>query len=115
MSIFIGTYGMSLSSDMAVSNSSATSATSATVETTSLLKSIAQFIDTAGGVTIGLIIAYLAYKHFSEARRRGFPHKKAPLPPGPPGDFIIGHYRHIPEEESFRKYQQWSKQYSKSK
>lgn len=108
----MGDFGIGPSSDMATSNSSATGATGAP---TTGFQSIQQSVDTVAGIAIGLFIAYSAYKNLSEAYRRGDPYRKAPLPPSPPGDFLLGHYRHVPEDESFRKYSEWSKKYSKLK
>lgn len=36
------------------------------------------------------------------------------LPPGPPGELLIGHYRKIPFEADFKQYNAWSKEYSRS-
>lgn len=38
--------------------------------------------------------------------------RKYPLPPGPPGEFILGHYRKIPFVAAFKQYAQWGKEYS---
>jgi hypothetical protein len=37
----------------------------------------------------------------------------APLPPGPPAEFLIGHYRIVPTDASFKAYAEWGKQYSR--
>ncbi|KAH7328195.1 cytochrome P450 [Stachybotrys elegans] len=34
-----------------------------------------------------------------------------PLPPGPPGEFLLGHLRKIPKENTAATYAQWSKKY----
>ena len=38
---------------------------------------------------------------------------RTPLPPGPPGEFILGHYRVVPVDAAFKQYAKWGKQYSK--
>lgn len=40
--------------------------------------------------------------------------RKYPLPPGPPGEFILGHYRKIPFVAAFKQYAQWGREYSMS-
>ncbi len=35
-----------------------------------------------------------------------------PLPPGPPPEPILGHYRMVPEDAAFKQYAKWSKEYS---
>lgn len=35
-----------------------------------------------------------------------------PFPPGPPGEFILGHLRVIPFEDPFKSYLDWGKEYS---
>ncbi|KAK1778024.1 cytochrome P450 [Copromyces sp. CBS 386.78] len=109
MNFLRGNFGTDPSPNMATSNSSAASTSSAS---TIDFQSIAKSVDTAAGIAIGLFIAYSAYKNLSEAYRRGDPWRKFPLPPSPPGDFLLGHYRHVPEDESFRKYSEWSKKYN---
>ncbi|EEA23614.1 hypothetical protein TMatcc_002489 [Talaromyces marneffei ATCC 18224] len=37
--------------------------------------------------------------------------RKYPLPPGPPGEFILGHSRTIPFVAPFKQYAQWAKEY----
>ncbi|KEY71479.1 hypothetical protein S7711_03546 [Stachybotrys chartarum IBT 7711] len=37
--------------------------------------------------------------------------KPLPLPPGPPGDFLVGHLRKIPTENTAAAYARWSKEY----
>ncbi|KAK1767239.1 O-methylsterigmatocystin oxidoreductase [Phialemonium atrogriseum] len=36
---------------------------------------------------------------------------KVPLPPGPPGEFLLGHYRIVPVNEAFKWYAKWGKEY----
>ena len=112
LKFFMGDFDIGPLSNMVTSNSSATSASSAPATG---FQFIQQSVDTVAGTAIGLFIAYSAYKNLSEAYRRGDPNRKAPLPPSPPGDFLLGHYRHVPENESFRKYLEWSKKYSELK
>ncbi|KAF7550038.1 hypothetical protein G7046_g8144 [Stylonectria norvegica] len=38
--------------------------------------------------------------------------KKLPLPPGPPGEFLLGHTRVMPRENVAETYAKWSKQYN---
>lgn len=44
--------------------------------------------------------------HFLRARNR------PPLPTSPPGEFLLGHYRLVPEDAAFKKYAEWSKEYN---
>ncbi|KAK4646069.1 hypothetical protein QC761_0038990 [Podospora bellae-mahoneyi] len=44
--------------------------------------------------------------HFLQARNR------PPLPTSPPGEFLLGHYRLVPEDAAFKKYAEWSKEYN---
>lgn len=110
MNFFTGAFGTDPSSNMARNNSSAAGTSSAS---TIDFQTIAKSVDTATGIAIGLFVAYSAAKHLSEAYLRGNTWGKLPLPPSPPGDFLLGHSRLIPEDESFRKYAKWSKEYSK--
>ena len=38
--------------------------------------------------------------------------RKYHLPPGPPGEFVLGHYRKIPFVAAFKQYAKWSREYS---
>lgn len=58
-----------------------------------------------GGVVLFLALYLVPYV----LRKR-----KLPLPPGPPGEFILGHYRKIPFVAAFKQYAQWGKEYSVS-
>lgn len=41
-------------------------------------------------------------------------YEKRHLPPGPPGEFLLGHLRIIPKENTAQKYAEWGKQYGQS-
>lgn len=41
------------------------------------------------------------------SRNRGNP----PLPPGPPSEPLLGHYRIVPQDAAFRRYAHWAKEY----
>lgn len=43
---------------------------------------------------------------------RVFGKRKYNLPPGPPGEFLLGHYRKIPFEAPFKQYAKWGEEYS---
>ncbi|KAL8377650.1 hypothetical protein RB595_008373 [Gaeumannomyces hyphopodioides] len=45
----------------------------------------------------------------SQDRRRRA--KRLPLPPGPPGEFLLGHSRVVPFEAPFKKYAEWGVEY----
>lgn len=51
------------------------------------------------------IYGYLAYKKIVKRNR-------SPLPPGPPGEFLLGHYRVVPVDAAFKTYDEWAKKYS---
>lgn len=44
--------------------------------------------------------------------RRRLRAKRLPLPPGPPGEFLLGHSRVVPFEAPFKKYAEWGAEYS---
>ncbi|KAK4173810.1 cytochrome P450 [Triangularia setosa] len=58
-------------------------------------------------ITIVLAFGILTYQtvQFLRAKTRPL------LPPGPPGEFLLGHYRVVPEDAAFKKYAEWAKQY----
>jgi hypothetical protein len=60
-------------------------------------------------VVLGLtaIILLAAYRTL-RGRKRGNP----PLPPGPPPEPLLGHYRSVPEDAAFKQYDEWAKEYS---
>ena len=39
--------------------------------------------------------------------------RPAPLPPGPPGETLLGHYRVVPADAAFKKYADWGKEYGR--
>lgn len=56
---------------------------------------------------LGGIVCFLSYfylRHLKAASR-------IPLPPGPPGEFLLGHLRRIPESRPEFLYTEWSKTY----
>ena len=59
-------------------------------------------------VTIGILLAVFYFVPVVFGRRR------LPYPPGPPAEFLLGHLRVIPKEDTAQTYAQWSKQYSPS-
>lgn len=65
-------------------------------------------------VVLGLIGAaavvagYCLFRLYAVLNRR----RGAPLPPGPPGEPLLGHYRVVPTDAAFKKYAEWGKQYS---
>ena len=44
-----------------------------------------------------------------------WPRKRVRLPPGPPREFLLGHYRVVPVDAAFKQYEKWGKEYSKLK
>ena len=57
----------------------------------------------------GLILFFAVYLMPAVLGKR-----KYSLPPGPPGEFILGHYRKIPFVAAFKQYAQWGKEYGMS-
>ena len=60
--------------------------------------------------TLGLAASILAlYQLF----RLLFPDKRTrlPLPPSPPREWLLGHYRSVPMDAAFKKYAQWAEEY----
>ena len=58
-------------------------------------------------VIAGLTIITFAAYHALWARKRGMP----PLPPGPPPEPLLGHYRIVPQDAAFKRYAEWGKEY----
>ncbi|KAK4031782.1 hypothetical protein C8A01DRAFT_21053 [Parachaetomium inaequale] len=59
-------------------------------------------------VILGLTVAiFLAAYRLLLARKRDI----APLPPGPPSEPLLGHYRVVPEDAAFKRYAEWAKEY----
>ncbi|KAK3328214.1 cytochrome P450 [Cercophora scortea] len=58
---------------------------------------------------IGAILAALVSKIVFREILRG--RKQIRLPPGPPGEFLLGHYRTAPKDGAFKQYAKWAKEY----
>ena len=58
-----------------------------------------------GAVAVVALVGYFVFQ-------RLFRGAKLPLPPGPPSEFVLGHYRVVPEDASFKAYANWGKEYS---
>ncbi|KAK5656691.1 hypothetical protein OQA88_4237 [Cercophora sp. LCS_1] len=62
---------------------------------------------------VGLIGTAAAVLGFVVVRLLALWKKRNPrLPPGPPGEFLLGHYRVVPVDAAFKKYAEWGKQYN---
>lgn len=59
-------------------------------------------------ICLVIIICYSSIVPLS--RRPRLPH-----PPGPPGEFLLGHYRTVPVDGAFKQYAEWGREYSESK
>lgn len=61
---------------------------------------------------LGLLVTILlaAYRKVWEWLFKGSTYP--PLPPGPPPEPVLGHYRMVPEDAAFKQYAKWSKEYS---
>lgn len=57
------------------------------------------------GLTVALLLT--AYRMLRAPGK-----SKLPLPPGPPSEPILGHYRVVPEDAAFKQYAEWAKEYS---
>lgn len=57
-----------------------------------------------------LLIVLVAYRALCLIRKKDAP----PLPPGPPAEPLLGHYRIVPQDAAFKQYAQWAKEYSMS-
>lgn len=55
---------------------------------------------------VGLVLSCIAIIFKRYCRKFKFP-----LPPGPPLEFLLGHYRIVPEDAAFKTYADWAKQY----
>ncbi len=56
--------------------------------------------------TVGVLVFLLGCHRILGGKRR------LPLPPGPPGEPLIGHLRVIPAEHPEFQYAQWAKEYN---
>lgn len=59
------------------------------------------------GVVLHLLVGSLLFKHFRASQRRPYP-----LPPGPPGEPLLGHFRLVPAVGPEQKYIEWGKKYN---
>ena len=60
---------------------------------------------------VGLVVLAVVALAYYRAYRGISTRKRLPLPPGPPSEFLLGHYRVVPEDAAFKAYAAWSKQY----
>lgn len=58
----------------------------------------------------GLTLAIATILLLAWAHRRS--QHTLPLPPGPPSEFLLGHFRVIPKENAAAVYAKWSREYS---
>jgi len=56
------------------------------------------------GVLAVIAIYHLIIRYFGK--------RNPPFPPGPPGEFLLGHHRTVPVDEAFKQYAKWGKEYS---
>jgi len=64
---------------------------------------------------LGVAAAVAGYCLFGLVLLRSEKKTPALLPPSPPGEFLLGHYRVVPVDAPFRKYAEWGQQYSMCK
>lgn len=57
---------------------------------------------------LAVFLAMQMYRHIMW--RKGNPHG-LPLPPGPPGQFLIGNLKDMPVKDPWLTYTEWSKKY----
>ncbi|KAK3325975.1 putative O-methylsterigmatocystin oxidoreductase [Apodospora peruviana] len=62
---------------------------------------------TVFGLIVFGVIALTGYHVYGVISRK----TRLALPPGPPAEFLLGHYRVVPEDAAFKKYAEWSKEY----
>ena len=60
---------------------------------------------TVSAVALLLALCYALYTRLYNKRKK-------PLPPGPKGEFLLGHYRIVPFEAPFKQYAKWGEEYS---
>jgi hypothetical protein len=70
---------------------------------------MALFLTTNAGLLVGLIIILGGFLAQNLSKKRG----PYPLPPGPPAEPILGHFRKIPALSPEHKYIEWGRQYCK--
>lgn len=63
------------------------------------------FVECLGALSVLLPLLIALYR---------ITHAGVPYPPGPPGEFLLGHLRVIPQEKTAQTYARWGKEYSLS-
>jgi len=74
-----------------------------------LVASKMAYTPTSTHAAIVSIAGLILYVVISKIRGR----KSHPYPPGPPGEFLLGHLRVVPFEDAPTAYLNWGKEYSK--
>ncbi|KAJ0289807.1 hypothetical protein COL154_002105 [Colletotrichum chrysophilum] len=59
--------------------------------------------------TTAACLAVVLFLYLVRPRSSSWGHP--PLPPGPPGEFLLGHLRVIPKERTAETYAEWAKKY----
>jgi hypothetical protein len=73
--------------------------------------------DTLGDATMATrvaclcVVAAVGLVLHSAGRRWWISRRLEPLPPGPPGEFLIGHVRVIPKDGTAETYARWGREY----
>lgn len=60
----------------------------------------------------GLVLASALFAISLALWRAYWKKNRLPLPPGPPAEPLLGHYRLIPDEAPFKQYAQWAEDYN---
>jgi hypothetical protein len=60
----------------------------------------------------GLVLASVLLAISLALWRAYWKKNRLPLPPGPPAEPLLGHYRLIPDEAPFKQYAQWAEDYN---
>jgi hypothetical protein len=61
------------------------------------------------GPILGVLALIFGIQWIQDSKQR------LPFPPGPPGEFLLGHLRVIPKENTAETYARWGKEYSSSR